>query len=175
MRRVSVAAFVFLVFVFPLYLAAKVYLAPDAEKYLYVWAGDQSRKNPDFLAVINFDSQSKQYGKLITRVQLPGPGSKWNEPHHVGLSQDGRVLGAGGLLSVLKGQKEIFFFDVSNPTAPKLITSADPPLSSITDEFYALPGGGFLVTMMGSAHGHYPGRVVEFNKDLQVIAEHPKK
>ncbi|MCI0445788.1 selenium-binding family protein, partial [bacterium] len=104
MRRVSVALFVFLVFVFPLYLAAKIYLTEGSEKYLFVWAGDQARKNPDFLAVLNFDSQSKQYGKLITRVQLPGPGSKWNEPHHVGLSQDGNVLGCGGLLSVLKGQ-----------------------------------------------------------------------
>ena len=25
------------------------------EKYLFVWAGDQARMNPDFLAVINFD------------------------------------------------------------------------------------------------------------------------
>ena len=176
MRRVSVTFFVFLLFVFPLYLAAKVYLTPNAaEKYLFVWAGDQARKHPDFLAVLNFDSKSKEYGKLITRVQLPGPGSKWNEPHHVGLSQDGNILGCGGLLSVLKGQKEIFFFDVSNPTAPKLITSADPPLSSITDEFYALPDGGFLVTMMGGAEGHHPGRVVEFNKNLEIVAEHPKQ
>jgi len=31
------------------------------EKYLYVWAGDQARDNPDFLAVINFDETSKDY------------------------------------------------------------------------------------------------------------------
>lgn len=121
MRRVSVTFFVFLLFVFPLYLAAKVYLTPNAaEKYLFVWAGDQARKHPDFLAVLNFDSKSKEYGKLITRVQLPGPGSKWNEPHHVGLSQDGNILGCGGLLSVLKGQKEIFFFDVSKSHSSKI-------------------------------------------------------
>src|SRR5882724_5045903 len=28
------------------------------EKYLFVWAGNQSRINPDFLAVINFNEHS---------------------------------------------------------------------------------------------------------------------
>jgi selenium-binding protein 1 len=82
-------------------------------------------------------------------------------------------LACGGLLSVLKGQKEIFFFDVSDPTAPRLLSEADPPNSSITDEFYPLPGGGFLVTMMGNAQGSHPGRVAEFNRDLRLVAEHP--
>ena len=146
----------------------------EAEKYLFVWAGDQSRRSPDFLAVINFEEHSRAYGEVITTLPLSGPGATGNEPHHVGLSADGKVLGAGGLLSVLKGQPEIFFFDVSDPQAPKFISSADPPLSSITDEFQSLPDGGFLVTMMGGPQGHAPGRVVEFNKNLELIAEHPQ-
>jgi hypothetical protein len=145
----------------------------DRERYLFVWAGDQARTRPDFLSVIDFNEGSHNYGKVITTVPLPGAGSTGNEPHHVWLSKDGRVLASGGLLSVLKGQKEIFFFDVSNPTAPTFISAADPPLSAITDEFYALPGGGFLVTMMGGAQGHHPGRVVEFDSQLQIVAEHP--
>src|SRR2546422_7319304 len=145
----------------------------DDEKYLFVWAGDQARTNPDFLAVIDFDEHSHNYGSVITTVALPNPGGTGNEPHHVGLSADGRVLACGGLLSVLKGQKEIFFFDVSNPTAPTFISSADPPLSAITDEFYALPNGGFLVTMMGGANGAHPGRVAEFNRNLELVTEHP--
>ena len=145
----------------------------DRERYLFVWAGDQARARPDFLSVIDFNEGSHNYGKVITTVPLPGPGSTGNEPHHVGLSKDGRVLACGGLLSVLKGQKEIFFFDVSNPTAPTFISSADPPLSAITDEFYALPNGGFLVTMMGGANGAHPGRVAEFNKNLELVTEHP--
>src|SRR6185295_15374293 len=144
-----------------------------SEKHLFVWAGDQARSAPDFLAVIDFDEDSPNYGKVVTTVPLPGAGASGNEPHHVGLSSDGRVLACGGLLSVLKGQKEIFFFDVSNPTAPSFISSADPPLSAITDEFYALPGGGFLVTMMGGAAGAHPGRVAEFDKHLQLVTEHP--
>jgi hypothetical protein len=143
------------------------------ENVLFVWAGDQLRQAPDFLAVVDFDEGSANYGKVITTLPLAGPGASGNEPHHVGLSRDGKVLACGGLLSVLKGQKEIFFFDVSNPTAPQFISSADPPLSAITDEFYPLPEGGFLVTMMGGAAGAHPGRVAEFNKDLELVSEHP--
>jgi selenium-binding protein 1 len=145
----------------------------DDETVLYVWAGDQARSSPDFLAAIDFDEHSPHYGEVITTVPLPNPGAAGNEPHHVGLSADGKVLGAGGLLSVLKGQKEVFFFDVSSPRKPKFLTSADPPLSAITDEFHALPEGGFLVTMMGAAQGHAFGRVAEFNSKLELIAEHP--
>jgi selenium binding protein SBP56 len=145
----------------------------SSERHLFVWAGDQSRQAPDFLAVVNFDEKSTGYGRVMTTVPVPGPGASGNEPHHVGLSNNGRVLAAGGLLSVLKGQKEIFFFDVSNPAEPKFLTSADPPQSAITDEFHPLPSGGFLVTMMGSANGGHPGRIAEFDRERRLIAEHP--
>ena len=140
---------------------------------LLVWAGDQARQAPDFLAVVDFDEGSPGYGKVLSTVPLPGPGESGNEPHHVGLSANGRILATGGLLSVLKGQREIFFFDVSNPDAPEFVSSADPPDSAITDEFYPLADGGFLVTMMGGAAGHHPGRVAEFDRDLRLVAEHP--
>ena len=93
-----------------------------AEKYLFVWAGDQSRSSPDFLAVVNFDERSPDYGMVVNTLPLPGPGASGNEPHHVGLSRDGRTLACGGLLSVLRGQDEIFFFDVSDPAAPRFIS-----------------------------------------------------
>ena len=147
----------------------------DSEQFLYVWAGDQARTAADFLAVIDFAPESPGYGHVITTRPLPGPGASGNEPHHVGLSRDGRTLALGGLLSVLKGQPEIFFFDVSAPVAPRFFSSADPPQSAITDEFYPIPGGGFLVTMMGGAQGHHPGRVVEFDSNLQIVAEHPDR
>jgi len=142
-------------------------------KYLFVCAGDQARTNPDFLAVVNFDEDSRDYGKVIATSPLPNPGATGNEFHHIGLSADGKVVACGGLLSVLKGQKEIFFWDVSDPDEPRFISAADPPLSAITDEFQALPHGGFLVTMMGGAHGHAPGRVAEFDRNLNLIKEFP--
>jgi selenium-binding protein 1 len=83
---------------------------------------DQARTNPDFLAVLDFDERSPAYGNVITSLPLPNPGAAGNAPHHVGLSADGRVLATAGLLSVLKGQKEVFFFDVSNPRAPRFLS-----------------------------------------------------
>ncbi len=145
----------------------------ERERYLFICAGDQARVAPDFVAVVDFDQSSSSYGKVITTVPFPAPSASGNEPHHVGLSTDGRTLACGGLLSVLKGQKEIFFFDVTKPRAPRFLGAADPPLSAITDEFHALPGGGFLVTMMGGPQGHHPGRVAEFDERLRLVAEHP--
>jgi selenium-binding protein 1 len=144
------------------------------ERHLFVCAGDQARVAPDFLAVIDFDPASPNYGGVVATEPFPAPNASGNEPHHIGLSRDGRTVACGGLLSVLKGQDEVFFFDVSHPTAPRFITSANPPLSSITDEFHALPDGGFLVTMMGGPQGHAPGRVVEFDQNLQIVSEHPQ-
>jgi WD40 repeat protein len=173
-RRLAHAALFAVVGAFAV-LTAIPSAAEDGEgpKYLFICAGDQARKAPDFLAVVNFDQHSDQYGKVVTSVPFPAPDSTGNEPHHIGLSQDGKVVACGGLLSVLKGQKEIFFFDVTDPRSPKFLSDADPPLSSITDDFHALPDGGFLITMMGGAHGHAPGRVVEFDKNLQLVKEYP--
>lgn len=140
---------------------------------LYVWASDQAHIAPDFLAVIDFDRNSRDYGKVLRTVPLPPPGNVGNEPHHCHTSADGNVLACGGLLSVLKGQNDIFFFDISDARHPKFMFSTRAPNSSITDDFLPLPGGGFLVTNMGSASGGPGGRVVEFDKHLRIVAEHP--
>lgn len=143
------------------------------EKTLYVWAGDQARVAPDFLAVINFDEESEGYGKVIGTVPIPVPDNAGNESHHCHLSADKNVLACGGLLSLLSGQNSIFFFDVSNARHPKFMFSANPSQSSITDDFLPLERGGFLVTQMGSAMGGAPGRLAEFDRHLRLIEEWP--
>jgi len=142
-------------------------------KTLYVWAGDQARVAPDFLAVINFDETSEDYGKVIGTVPIPPPGNVGNEPHHCHLSADHNILACGGLLSLLRGQNGIFFFDVSDARHPQFLFSTSAPQSSITDAFLPLAGGGFLVTQMGSASGGAPGRVAEFDAGLNLIKEWP--
>lgn len=142
------------------------------ETVLYVWASDEAHVAPDFLAVIDFDEDSWTYGKVITTVPLPPPGNIGNEPHHCHLSNNERILACGGLLSVLKGQNSIFFFDVSDARHPRFVMSTKALDSSITDDFYPLPGGGFLITQMGSATGASPGRVAEFDGGLHFIANH---
>src|SRR5262249_43537574 len=142
------------------------------EETLYIWAGDQERTRPDFLAVIDFDEHSPTYGRVLRTVPLPPPGNVGNEPQHCHLSADNNILACGGLLSVLSGQNGIFFFDVSNTRQPVFLFSTRAPNSSITDDFLPLPGGGFLVTQMGSATGGTPGRLAEFDRNLKLVAEY---
>ena len=147
----------------------------ERAKTLYVWAGDQARVAPDFLAVIDFDEEFKDYGKVIRTVPIPPPGNVSNEAHHCHLSADKKILGCGGLLSLLRGQNGIFFFDVSNARYPKFLFSASTSQSSITDDFLPLQRGGFLITQMGSAAGGEPGRVAEFDNNLHLIQEWPTR
>ncbi len=149
--------------------------AERREKTLYVWAGDQAHLSPDFLAVIDFDERSANYGKVLRTVPLPPGGNLRNEPHHCHLSADRNVLACGGLLSLLSGQNGMFFFDVSEARKPRFLGSTRARRSSITDDFLPLPGGGFLVTDMGSASGDAPGGLVEISEDLEVTGEFPPK
>jgi hypothetical protein len=142
------------------------------DRILYVWASDQAHKAPDFLAVINFDEESENYGKVIKTVPIPPPGNIGNEPHHCHLNSTKTILGCGGLLSVLKGQNGIFFFDVSEATNPRFLFSTRAVESSITDDFFPIANGGFLITQMGSASGGAPGRVAEFDGSLHFVANH---
>jgi hypothetical protein len=143
------------------------------EDTLIVWAGDKAHVAPDFIAVIDFNEHSPTYGKVLSTVPLTGPGAVGNEPHHVGLSVDGKTLALGGLLSVLRGQDQVFFFDVSHPRDPVFIRSDNPPHASIADEFDALSNGGFLATFMGSPDGANPGRLVEYDSNQHFVQAWP--
>jgi hypothetical protein len=153
-------------------LAAEEGHGKGREKTLYIWAGDQAHKAPDFLAVIDFDEESADYGKVIKTVPLPPPGNIGNEPHHCHLNSTRKLLGCGGLLSVLKGQNGIFFFDVSEARNPRFLFSSKAVESAITDDFLPTEEGGFLITQMGSATGGAPGRIAEFDGQLHFVGNH---
>jgi selenium-binding protein 1 len=143
-------------------------------RYLYVWAGDMARTNPDFLAVVNFDRLSHAYGRVIRAVPVPPPGNIGNEPHHVHLSADGNILATGTLLSLMNNEPSFFFYDVRDPERPRYLKSSRALLSNITDAFAPLASGGFLATNMGSNTGGTPGRVVEFDRHLNLVQEWPQ-
>jgi selenium-binding protein 1 len=143
------------------------------ENTIIVWAGDKAHVAPDFVAVIDFDPHSPTYGKVLRTVPLTGPSAIGNEAHHVGISADGKTFVAGGLLSVLRGQDQVFFFDVSQPREPKFIRSDDPPHASIADEFDSLSNGGFFGTFMGSPDGANPGRLVEYDANQRYVQAWP--
>lgn len=71
-------------------------------------------------------------------------------------------------------QDTAFYFDTSNPYAPKFKKSNRGILSSIVDEIRAKPDGGFFITYMGSAVGTSPGRLVETDANDNIIHEWPE-
>src|SRR5215475_11872903 len=142
------------------------------EKVLYIWAQDEAHLAPDFLAVVDFDEQSPKYGQVINVVPLPHPGNIGNEPDNCHLNSNKTILGCGGLLSLLKNQNGIFFFDVSDAKRPRFMFSTKAVESAMTDDFLPLENGGFLITQMGSSEGMAPGRVAEFDGSMHFVANH---
>jgi len=149
--------------------------SPDArpQDTLIVWAGDEAHTHPDFLTVVDFDKDSPNYGRVLSTLPLKGGSAIGNEPHHVGLSADGNTLAVGGLLSILRGNDQVFFFNVKNRRDPKFISSDNPPGASIADEFGTLSHGGFLATFMGGPAGANPGRLVEYDAHQNFVKAWP--
>lgn len=157
--------------------------ASATQDTLLVWASDAKHKAADFLAVVDFDVGSASYGKVLKVVPLPfslptaiplSTGAIGNEPHHVGVSADGKTLAGGGLLSILRVQNQNFVFDITNPRSPKFLKANTPPITaSIADEYVPLSRGGFLTTFMGGAAGEAPGRVVEYDGAYNEVGQWP--
>jgi selenium-binding protein 1 len=167
----AVAALAFAVAVAPAEAAPKP-KATDA--YMYVWAGADGRKAPDRLITLGYDEKNKQtYGKLIAQTLIPPPNATGNEPHHCGISHDRLTLICGGLLSAVKGQDWLFFFDLGDPANPTFVKSMKSTLAAYPDDFIALHDNTFLLTEMGSMTGGSPGRVAKIDANGDIVGEYP--
>ncbi len=139
------------------------------EKYLYVMTVDGDAKDNDFIAVIDADLASANYGKIVNTVDL---GSKGNEPHHMGFTDDRTKIWAGGLFS-----KRLWIIDVaSDPGHPKIVKVIEDAIKltglSAPHTFYAIPGR-MLITFTSSADGTTPGGFAEFTNDGKFIRSVP--
>lgn len=87
------------------------------QRIMYAWVGGNGQ--PDYVAVIDFDVTSLNYGKVLSRHPLPSNVTHVspinNEPHHAGIDKQRKLLLVGGLLSFIQQTHEIFVFDISNP------------------------------------------------------------
>ena len=135
---------------------------------MYVWSGQDTAVNNagDFVAVIDFNEKSRTYGHILKVVPLvsdpsKGIGQTGNEPHHSGISSDGKYYITGGLLSFLAKQKEIFVWKIPPHPAdgPKFFCAIDAP-GACTDEFLAIGGAQFIVSMMCNENANSPGDIV---------------
>ena len=104
-----------------------------------------------------------------------GAGAVGNEPHHIGSASPGTEgRWPSVACSAFCGARiRVFFFDVTQPLKPRFISSNNPSTASITDEFAPLSTGGFLATFMGGPAGAHPGRVLEYDANLNVVQTLP--
>ncbi|MCA0375581.1 MAG: selenium-binding family protein [Gemmatimonadetes bacterium] len=135
--------------------------------YLYLWASSADSTAPDFLAV--YDVRDRQgadrYGALVTTLPVPGRGHRTHHTEHT-LAAD-RQLFANDF-----GSGESFIFDLTNPTAPRLVAQfGDVGPLMHPHSFWRLPNGNVLATfqMQHDAQGMAPGGLVEMTPGGAVV------
>jgi selenium-binding protein 1 len=142
------------------------------EKYLYVYCVDADAKDNDFLIVVDTDKKSATYSKIIHKLDL---GSKGNETHHFGFTDDRTRIWGLTLFS-----NRVFLIDVAtDPARPRL----DKVLENVGAEAgfasphtaYALPGR-MLISFLSSKDGGLPAGLAEFTNDGKFVRklEQPK-
>lgn len=130
---------------------------PEPARFLYVWAWDADRRSGDFLAVIDADPASPEYGRTITTVATDVVGRAHHTEH---------VMPSGGVFfanSFVAGTT--FRFDVSDPFAPRIAGSfgARGPYT-YPHSFARLPNGNVLATFQNRGEGNRePGGLVELD------------
>lgn len=156
---------------FPVLASAETCLSPFVkrldrpEKYLYVFCVDADARDNDFMIVIDVDPKSPTFSKVTYTLDL---GSKGNETHHWGYTDDRTRIWAGGLLS-----SRIWIIDVAtDPAKPRIEKTLEniPKETGLTGPhtYYALPGR-MLLTFLGAANGGLPAGLAEFTNDGKLI------
>src|SRR5438105_14654577 len=131
------------------------------EKFLYVFCVDADAKDNDFLIVIDVNPDSPGYGTIVHTLDL---GTKGNETHHWGYTDDRTRIWAGGLFS-----SRIWILDVaSDPAKPRIekVIENVPELSGLSGphSYYALPGRT-VISSRGSVSGDLPAGLDEVHND----------
>jgi hypothetical protein len=140
-----------------------------AGHYLFAWTGDAAGKGNDFLAVIDADPASANYGHLITTLATD---QKTMLVHHTEYT----MPASGMLFANDHYAGRTFIFDVRDPLHPKLATSFTDMASYMHPHSYVrLPNGHVLATfqhshddMGGSSQGK-SGGLVEIDDQGNVI------
>jgi selenium-binding protein 1 len=135
------------------------------EKVLYVFCVDADAKDHDFLAVIDVDMDSPNYGRMTYQLDL---GSSGNETHHFGFTDDRTHIWGCSLFS-----SRMFLIDVaSNPAKPRLekVLEDVPAKTGLAGPHspYALPGR-MLLSFLSDKDGGLPAGLAEFRNDGEFI------
>ena len=142
-------------------------LKPKPSRYVYVWAGtgNMKEKGLDMIAVIDANSSSSTYGKVVDVLPVDSAGSM---PHHSEL-----VLPSKGPLFVNDyGAGKSYMIDFADPAKPKFAGIVDKvPNTRLPHSFGRLPNGNVVSTIQygdKSLEGD-PGGLAEFDNKGKLI------
>jgi selenium-binding protein 1 len=163
----------------PGYASPRIAAEQAPESFIYVACLYEGTgiDRPDFIAVVDVDPASAQYGQIVHRTDMPNVG---DELHHFGwnacssachshLTRDTLVV--PGFRS-----SRIHVLDVSDPRAPRLRDVIEPEeiiektgLSS-PHTVHCMPGDIVTVSMLGDADGNLPGGLAVLDaRDFSVV------
>lgn len=136
----------------------------DPATRLFVWAGDADRSDPDFLAVIDADPGSPDYGRVVATLPVEERGTM---PHHTEHRMpESRTLFANGFRAGIT-----FRFDLSDPSDPRILGSFRA-MDSLTHphSYERLPGGNVLATFQGRGSRNVdPGGLAEITDAGELV------
>jgi len=113
---------------------------PIKGRFLYVFAGDQKAAGKDFLAVIDADPQSPDYGKVVSSIATDQVSVR---PHHT----EYEMTASGMLFANDHNANRSFIFDLRDPLHPKVATTfRDLGGYAMPHSFLRLPNGHVLAS-----------------------------
>lgn len=132
--------------------------------WLFAWAGDVDRADPDFLAVLDARPDSPDYGRVVATLPV---GERGTMPHHTEhRTPESRTLFANGFRAGIT-----FRIDLSDPAGPRLLGSLRA-VDSLTwpHSYERLPDGSVLATFQGRGEANVdPGGLAEIEDDGSVV------
>jgi hypothetical protein len=142
MRRFFSIAAIFVCLVAPLLTASKS--KPQSGYYLFAWAGDRALRGKDFLAVIDADPSSPNYGHLLTTLATDQTTLRVHHTEYV--MPESAMLFAND-----HDAGRTFIFNLHDPLHPSVAASFNDMAGYMHPHSYLrLPNGHVLVTFQDS-------------------------
>jgi len=146
-----------------------------------IYTGTNINK-PDYLATIDVDKSSSNYGKVIYRTEL---GSSGDELHHMGWNACSSCYEDEDMKRkylIIPGLQSSNFYIVDTATDPrkpelfKTISGEDIKKKTNLSAPHTVHclGTEIIVSMLGDAKGNAPGGFLHLNKDFEIVGRWDK-
>lgn len=137
--------------------------AQAGSEFIYLWTGDidLNEGSHDFLATVNVNPDSDDYGKVVATTIVPDVGTM---PHHIEpeIARDGTLFASGFMAN------KIYLFDMNNAAQPTLIkTISEVPGWSMSHSFIRRPDNNKMIATLQYKMGDKSksGGLAIFNTD----------